>query len=167
VRLPFIIIACTSYSLPEHVRPHVELITPTVHFDALVPRPRQETSPSKKRELNIRDVPGAAKSLGQPSSGNGPKQSPDHSSLKNIITELENCDQFITPICLRALYGIFYKPLAADKNSYGIVEYTPQAYLASDLDMFFTNFSSSLVGSRPTLVSIDGGMNPHISKGSF
>lgn len=37
------------------------------------------------------------------------------------------------------------------------VEYTPQAYLQSDLDMFNRNFSSALVGKSPTLVSIDGG----------
>jgi tripeptidyl-peptidase-1 len=42
-------------------------------------------------------------------------------------------------------------------DSYGIVEYTPQAYLPSDLDKFFANFSESQVGDRPTLKSIDGG----------
>lgn len=39
------------------------------------------------------------------------------------------------------------------------VEYTPQAYVASDLDMFFKNFSQSQVGERPVLVSIDGGIH--------
>ena len=38
-----------------------------------------------------------------------------------------------------------------------VVEYTPQAYVPSDLDMFFTNYSPALVGMRPNLVSIDGG----------
>ena len=38
-----------------------------------------------------------------------------------------------------------------------LVEYTPQAYLADDLDLFFRNFSKSQVGQRPDLVSIDGG----------
>lgn len=42
-------------------------------------------------------------------------------------------------------------------DSYGIVEYTPQAYLPADLDKFFANFSKSQVGDRPTLESIDGG----------
>jgi tripeptidyl-peptidase-1 len=42
-------------------------------------------------------------------------------------------------------------------DSYGIVEYTPQAYLPDDLDMFFRNFSPALVGKRPTFESIDGG----------
>jgi hypothetical protein len=34
----------------------------------------------------------------------------------------------------------------------------PQAYLPSDLDMFFANFSPALVGQRPIFDSIDGGL---------
>ena len=91
---------------------------------------------------------------------------------------MENCDEQIVPNCLRALYDFAYYPLVPDKNSLAIgkchaaatvleiedlphpilVEYTPQAYVASDLDMFFGNFSPSQVGQRPVLNSIDGGM---------
>jgi tripeptidyl-peptidase I len=38
-----------------------------------------------------------------------------------------------------------------------IVEYAPQSYIDTDLDKFFKNFSSKLVGQRPILQSIDGG----------
>lgn len=38
------------------------------------------------------------------------------------------------------------------------MEYTPQAYLPSDLDMFFRSFSPSQVGERPIFDSIDGGV---------
>lgn len=48
---------------------------------------------------------------------------------------------------------------ANPKNSYGIVEYTPQAYVPSDLDLFFRNFSPRAVGDRPILDSIDGGID--------
>ena len=37
------------------------------------------------------------------------------------------------------------------------VEYTPQAYLQSDLQMFAQNYSTDLIGKEPYLVSIDGG----------
>lgn len=37
------------------------------------------------------------------------------------------------------------------------VEYTPQAYLQSDLQMFAKNYSTDLIGKEPYLVSIDGG----------
>lgn len=80
--------------------------------------------------------------------------------ISTILNELENCDVQITPACLRALYGLVYVPVATNKNSLGIVEYTPQAYRPADLDMFAKNFSSlglSLVGARPVLQAVDGG----------
>ena len=78
------------------------------------------------------------------------------------------------PDCLRVLYSFNYTPVAPESNSIAIggltvviyifpsadmyeVEYTPQAYVATDLDMFFSNFSPTQVGERPVLNSIDGG----------
>ena len=42
-------------------------------------------------------------------------------------------------------------------DSPALVEYTPQAYLQSDLNLFNRNFSKHLVGESPNLVSIAGG----------
>ncbi|KIJ15541.1 hypothetical protein PAXINDRAFT_99416 [Paxillus involutus ATCC 200175] len=135
-------VACDAYHLPEHVRPHIDFVTPTVHFD------------SKIVKRSGSGGQGTARTIGQPGSGNQPKSG---GRIKTLFNELENCDQQITPICLRALYGLIYEPLAANKNSYGIVEYTPQAYVQSDLNIFATNFSQGLVGVAPQVVSIDGG----------
>jgi tripeptidyl-peptidase-1 len=44
-----------------------------------------------------------------------------------------------------------------NSNSFGIVEYTPQAYVPSDLDLFAKIFAPAAVGYRPHLESIDGG----------
>ncbi|KAG2158529.1 peptidase S8/S53 domain-containing protein [Suillus bovinus] len=131
-------IACESYHLPEHVTPHVDFVTPTIHFDAKI---------SKRNEHSR--VP-----IGQPGQGSTPKTT---GQIGNILDQIEDCDQQITPICLRALYGLWYQPVAGDRNSYGIVEYTPQSYVQSDLDLFAQNFSTGLEGVSPTLVSIDGG----------
>ncbi|KAI0305653.1 subtilisin-like protein [Multifurca ochricompacta] len=136
-------IGCESYSLPDHVREHVELIKPTVHFVHRVP---DDPALSLKRSTN---------KLGAPSSYNGPKT--NGAQVADALS-LATCDKFITPECLRALYSIEYEPIVPHLNSYGIVEFTPQAYLASDLDLFFTNFSKSQIGTRPALVSIDGGI---------
>ncbi|KZT34095.1 subtilisin-like protein [Sistotremastrum suecicum HHB10207 ss-3] len=152
--------ACNSYSVPAHIQEHIELITPTVAFDALIAPPKRTVPFSKRKRspLASTPVPGAAKGLGDPSSGNGPKLLPGSSGkLKGIITELEQCDEFITPVCLQTLYDIIYKPVSTHKNSYGITEFTPQSYLPADLDMFFKNFSKSQIGQRPNLISIDGG----------
>ncbi|TFK74739.1 subtilisin-like protein [Pluteus cervinus] len=128
---------CHSYSLPKHIQEHVDLIKPTVHFNHR-PKPQQKI----KRAGNI----------GQPGI-NGPKQS---SKKVHITPSLENCDQFITLDCLRALYDFHYTPVATHKNTFGIVEFTPQAFLAGDLDLFFKNFTPSLVGVRPVPIIIDG-----------
>ncbi|KAL0573252.1 hypothetical protein V5O48_008699 [Marasmius crinis-equi] len=130
-------IACTSYHLPIHVAPHVELVLPSVHFDAI---------PTKRSRQPFGG-------LGRP--GVFSKHGGDAQMVQN---DLNNCHQQITPQCLKALYGMFYIPhFPMYNNSFGIVEYTPQAYLQEDLDIFFRNFSESLVGHSPVLASIDGG----------
>ncbi|KAA1472283.1 hypothetical protein DENSPDRAFT_171643 [Dentipellis sp. KUC8613] len=138
-------IGCHLYSVPEHVREHVELVTPTVHFAHRVPQKRTA------KKLKKRSPP----SLGAPSNHTGPKTNGQKVTITPI---LENCDENITPACLRALYSVNYTPVATDKNTYGIVEFTPQAFLAGDLDLFFGNFSPSQVGTRPKLIAIDGGV---------
>lgn len=62
----------------------------------------------------------------------------------------------MTPECLRALYGFSEGTLS--NSSYGIVEYTPESYLASDLNVFYTDLATYVPsGTVPTLDSIDGG----------
>ncbi|KAI0783459.1 subtilisin-like protein [Abortiporus biennis] len=137
-------ISCHSYSVPAHVREHIDIIKPTVHFVHSPPLDSEQSL--QRRRLGL---------PGTPSVFNGPKTNGVRVSKK---PDLSQCDQMITPDCLRALYDFNYKPVATNKNSYGIVEFTPQAFLAGDLDLFFANFSPSLVGVRPTFVGIDGGV---------
>ena len=155
------------YHLPEHVQPHVDFVTPSVHFGAKLNRRSGDESAATRQ---------------------GIRQSGPHTSLvvtdavSGITGELRQCDNSTTPICLRTLYDFFYNPVATDKNSFGIgqctfrfhkcicyklhdlpflfcfiAEYTPQAYLKSDLEMFARNYSTDLIGKEPKMVSIDGG----------
>ncbi|KAJ6501263.1 subtilisin-like protein [Mycena vulgaris] len=144
-------VACDEYLLPAHIIPHVALVQPTVDFNAIL------TKRSASTATHI--------ALGQPGVGTvSPKLT---ATVSTILPELDNCDSQITPACLRALYEFDYSPLATDKNSLGIVEYTPQAYRPADLDMFARNFSSigpSLVGARPVLEAVDGGVVQNISE---
>ncbi|KAH9912155.1 subtilisin-like protein [Epithele typhae] len=115
-------IACKDgYSLPAHVSKHVDLVTPTLHF----------AKPIKHEKFGnaINPLIGAAQ--------------------KHVPTDLSTCDELITPDCLRALYNFEYKILAANKNALGIVEYSPNILLPSDLDVFFGNFSPA---SDPNLI---------------
>jgi tripeptidyl-peptidase-1 len=93
--------ACESYHLPEHVTPHVDFVTPTIHFDTRIQKRGQYSKIS----------------IGQPGQGSTPQTA---GPISNILNQIEDCDKQITPICLRTLYGLWYEPVAGDKNSYGI-----------------------------------------------
>ncbi|KAI8972408.1 subtilisin-like protein [Trametes punicea] len=128
-----------AYHVPEHVSKHIDLITPTLHFDTTVTR------------RGIKEALGSAKDIGKASA---PLMG---GVIHDVFDDLEHCDETITLACLRVLYDFVYTPIATDKNTIGVVEYTPQSHNESDLDVFFANFSRSQIGERPKLVSIDGG----------
>ncbi|KAJ7138463.1 subtilisin-like protein [Mycena crocata] len=138
-------VAAEAYHLPAHIRPHIAIVTPSIDFNAILSKRTASTT------THIR--------LGQPGAGTVvPKLT---KSVSKILHDLNNCDTQMTPACLRTLYGFVYTPVAAENNSYGIVEYTPQAYRGVDLDMFARNFPSigpSLVGARPVLEAVAGGV---------
>lgn len=141
-------VACEEYSLPRHVKEHVDFVTPSIHFDAKI----KLRSDEPVAGVSKRETP----KLGRPGGWSMPKFG-RWLNRNQIIQELANCDEQIVPDCLRALYEMPIDSVYNSKNSYGIVEYTPQAYVPSDLDLFFANFSSKQVGERPILDSIDGG----------
>ncbi|KAL8737578.1 MAG: hypothetical protein Q9181_001556 [Wetmoreana brouardii] len=162
-------VSCSSYHVPEHVTPHIDFITPGVSFDTKVPQAAVADN-VEKRAASTTAAAGhpvqtnAALGVGAPTSGFLPKKGANI-DIKGIIDELKNCNKFITPNCLRALY-LFPPGLTANpKNSYGIVEYTPQAYLQGDLDLFFANFSKNQVQRTPILNSIDGGIPQTTNQG--
>ncbi|KAH7872247.1 subtilisin-like protein [Lentinula edodes] len=125
-------IACNEYHLPQHVAPHVEIVTPSVHFDAIIrPTPMNRDTALMKTDITV---------------------------VNTTYLGVGHCDTQISIDCLRALYDFDYTPIASGRNSYGIVEYTPQSFRQSDMDLFFTNYSiPELIGRPPYQVSIDGG----------
>ncbi|PWN34625.1 subtilisin-like protein [Meira miltonrushii] len=146
-----------SYSLPAHIRQHIDFVTPTLHFDARLHRRDNDRDTIARTRID----------LGSPNGPSVPKKL-DVYNPANILNELEQCDQYITLICLRALYGVPALPSFTPtnpKNSFGIVEYTPQAYLGSDLDLFFANYSKDQKQKRPNLISIDGGALNNSNRG--
>ncbi|KAF2674224.1 subtilisin-like protein [Microthyrium microscopicum] len=179
-------IACNEYHVPIEVSAHVDFITPTVHFDTPMNIKHRRSvrpppaPPAKKRDRQIRrrnvrtladaqavvdtdgEVPmqraGVTKELGT-SLGSLPKQGAILADNADVGGRLDRCDQAITPACLRALYG-YNESMAGGnaKNSYGIVEYSPQSYNQQDLDKYFSNFSRPAMGSQPVLRPIDGGV---------
>ncbi|KAF4603036.1 hypothetical protein EYR38_003441 [Pleurotus pulmonarius] len=144
-------VGCNEYHLPAHVAPHVELVLPSVHFDARVEKRGPSTTPISN--------------LGQPGFGITPKTTGKvptevlkfHNAKQDAAAAADYCWLILTPDCLRTLYGLNYTTQAADKNSFGVVEYTPQAFIQSDIDMFHFNYSREIMGKTPNVISIDGG----------
>lgn len=99
------------------MQPHIDIITPTVHFDKRVPMPKPSVSLRKRGNAPI---PGANRQVGQPGAGNPPKMVSPNFDIKDFFNDVANCSSVITPICLRALYDFVYKPVETKKNSYGI-----------------------------------------------
>ncbi|KAG1746468.1 peptidase S8/S53 domain-containing protein [Suillus lakei] len=111
-----------------HLPEHVQS-----HVDFVTPTVHFDAKISKRSGSSSPD--GTARSVGQPGHGTYPK----------TTGEIQNPPESTGNL---ALYGLL---------TLQIVEYTPQAYLQSDLDMFASNFSEGLVGVAPYMVSIDGG----------
>jgi hypothetical protein len=92
-------VACEEYSVPEHLRDHIDFITPTVHFDAKANQPTKRST-----DLKPAVQPAKAKSIGSATSNVASPKTDSEIPLGEIIAELKQCDTYITPDCLRALY---------------------------------------------------------------
>lgn len=153
-------LACDEYHVPDHLSKHIDIITPTVHFDQHIGHERlnnrvsmdaDQVNELKKRGLDS----GGRPSTGMQGSGLdgwSPKQG---DFVENAMMTLDDCDKMLTLDCIRALYKIPKGDLSAKNNSLGIVEYTPQAFLQSDLDLFFDQFEPKLKGKGPDVDLID------------
>ncbi|KZT63388.1 subtilisin-like protein [Daedalea quercina L-15889] len=146
------VIACAHrYHLPEYVSEYVELVAPTLQFDFT----RRRRGPEKRNGISTGSLWGGMPSYSSPISPSPHVNGP----LANLSAQLSACSDQLTPNCLRLLYNFTeYVPQVPGNNSIAIVEFTPNAYRPSDLDLFFANFSPSQVGERPILESIDGGV---------
>lgn len=86
--------ACNEYHLPQHVAPHVEIVTPSVHFDAIIrPTPMNRDTALMKTDITV---------------------------VNTTYLGVGHCDTQISIDCLRALYDFDYTPIASGRNSYGI-----------------------------------------------
>lgn len=100
-------LAYDDYSLPSSIREHFDFITPTIHFDAIVPQPK------KKRQV-VGDALTSTLVNIDPMAPGSPNN-PSHVKLGPIIAgsgvtpnvnafTLSNGNLYVTPVCLRALY---------------------------------------------------------------
>ena len=134
-------VGCSDYYVPAHVRPHIDFITPTLHFDTKIPhaQPMQKLNMEEVQYEKRADSPaGAASStaavgrpvqtkaavnvLKTPTNGFKPKKGPNI-NVQKINMELQNCNTMIVPDCLRSLYHFPSNFFANPRNSFGCVNY--------------------------------------------
>jgi tripeptidyl-peptidase-1 len=84
-------LAVEEYSVPAHIKEHLDFITPTIHFDAIV-----KLKAKRAKEAHSLKV--------KPTSQLVPD--PLRVPLSEVVFNLTNCDHYITPECLRALYDL-------------------------------------------------------------
>ncbi|KAH9850386.1 subtilisin-like protein [Lenzites betulinus] len=129
-----------GYHLPEHVREHVDLVTPTVHFEKV----KLKGHGKRKRSL------AAAKGYKRPHGA------PTHQMTWTPDTDnATNCDKAATIPCFRALYQFYPDLQETSRNTIAVVELADQTLNADDLQTFLKMFNPDAAGSLPTFVPID------------
>ena len=150
-------VACDEYWIPETLRGHIDLITPTVHFETTVKK-----RPKKSEGLSS-DLEKRKKTCWYPTSGSCPSCAPGENP-GDPKTYIGDCIHFVSPACVRALYGIpeqsTVKPFVGARAPIGVLEFSPTAYGQVDLDDFFSIYTNLPCGTHPKLVSIGGGVAP-------
>ncbi|KAL2065941.1 hypothetical protein VTL71DRAFT_3611 [Oculimacula yallundae] len=159
-------VACKQYSIPAHLTEHIDFVTPSVHFDKQLGNPKrivrhESLLPPPLRHLNKRQAVPPHGILGMPGDATNLKQG---AVVSNALMTLENCDTMITPACLQALYNMPPGSTSMPNNTLGVTEFTPQAFLQTDLNMFFRQFSPSLDGASPNINLIDGAIVQQTTK---
>ncbi|CAI4211106.1 unnamed protein product [Parascedosporium putredinis] len=157
-------VACEDYSVPAHIAPYIDIITPTVHFDQRLGESREDTtiplSADQLKTLKKR----ISVDLLHPSEEGNPAGDYRHlgRSRQWQLAQARESRQASYPT--RQLSRLRYRHHASlpqspvrdtpgtshwPKNSLGVVEYTPQAFLQEDLDLFFAQYEPRLVGRPP------------------
>ncbi|KAG2068077.1 subtilisin-like protein [Suillus decipiens] len=133
------IVRTTSYSLPENLHNHVDLIQPTTMFA------RFKAFKSTLHWANQSTVLGTSTGTITGPAGNQIDAS---------------CNDTITISCLKQLYNsASYNTSATNGNQLGITAYLGQYANNMDLQQFFQLENPSAYGSNYTFVSVNGGLN--------
>ena len=151
------VLACLircRYYLPEHVREHVDYITPGIKL--LTPSYSRSDPDLQKRTFGVTS-PGHH--LQPPLKK--PVPPPGIQALVNAPLAA-TCGTAITPACIMTLYNITKATKAASGNQLGIFEDLGDVYSQTDLNDFFASLAPNIPqGTHPILDAIDGAKAPN------
>ncbi|TRX89818.1 hypothetical protein FHL15_009251 [Xylaria flabelliformis] len=171
-------IGCDEYHVPKHVRRHIDYITPGVKLMGNGGKLRQRTLTQEADDLELSQPVDSSEISGMMS-----KRSRERSSSIKQTTDpkfkgplrfaepvrpedifsgnlslAQGCDTYVTPDCLRQMYGIPKGTTNQPGNKMGIFQSLRQHYTQQDLDTFFWAFTDDIPnGTYPELLSVNGG----------
>lgn len=135
-------IRTTSYSLPEHLHEHIDLVQPTTLFSNFR---HQRTNFHFDKDATLQ-VDANAPPISVPSASGGHVDA--------------SCNQTITITCLQQLYNaVGYVPSATNGNKIAVTGYLEQFANHADLQQFFKEQRPDAVGSNFSTIFINGGQN--------
>ncbi|KAG6891683.1 hypothetical protein C0992_010086 [Termitomyces sp. T32_za158] len=135
------IVRTTSYSLPEHLHEHIDVIQPTTIFAQL--RGMKSTIVWSEEA----EVVTSAKNL-----------APIVNEATGTLVDA-SCNTTITITCLKQLYNAVGLVPSALNNSIAVTGYLEQFANFQDLQSFYTEQNPAAVNSSFEVVSINGGLN--------
>ncbi|PYH49782.1 S53 family peptidase [Aspergillus saccharolyticus JOP 1030-1] len=124
-----------SYSIPDSVTPHVNMIQPTTRFGQL--KPNRATMRSKPKHVDEQFLASAVRAQ-----------------------NTSQCDSVITPHCLKDLYNVGdYEADPKSGSKVAFVSYLEEYARYDDLAKFEQKLAPSAVGQNFTVVKFNGGLN--------
>ncbi|KAI1337368.1 subtilisin-like protein [Xylariaceae sp. FL0016] len=172
-------IACDEYHVPKHVKRHVDYITPGIklmgHGNTQQPATRESHAralPRHAQPVQYENVAHMMSKRSRPQKApmkrttnpnvEGPLRFAEPINPMDIASGnyslAKGCDTYITPDCIRQLYGIPKGTRNHPDNKMGIFQSLSQHYTQYDLDTFFFGFTDNIPnGTHPELLSVDGG----------
>ena len=123
-----------SYSVPDQVAKHIDLVQPTTRFGHL-----------DARKSSIFDI-----------------HPLEHSDTKANFVDTDaqdsaRCDSYVSPVCLRNLYNIHYTPSAPNDSLAAFASFLEEYASYDDLQMFQRAYVPDAVGQNFSVESINGG----------
>ncbi|KAK4155303.1 hypothetical protein C8A00DRAFT_31923 [Chaetomidium leptoderma] len=127
-----------SYSVPDHIAAHIDLVQPTTRFGNIGAR---KSSIFDMYPLELDIIP---------------------DTKANFVagtTDPEACASTVTPDCLRSLYNIHYTPAAPGENKIAFASFLEQYAQYDDLKAFEQRLVPEAVGMNFTVELVNGGLN--------
>ncbi len=142
--------ACDRYHIPRHVQKHIDYITPGIR---LLPPLH---SPPKHMNRGLADNHSTESGHNHTEVYGEWAFPPSWIEVTDPKSNLEVCNQTITPACISALYDIPPAHLADPSNSMGIFQTSMQMWDQPDLDNFFDWYTDIPDGTHPVNKLVDG-----------